>query len=49
MTINYQDAIDLFVDFLRVAAPIGLIWAILERLLEMFYCAATDRFKSYFK
>lgn len=43
MNIDYQEAINLFVELMEVSLPIGVIWALLERLVEMFYCAVTDR------
>lgn len=44
-SINYQDVVDLFVDMMKVALPIGVIWGLLERLVIMFYDAALDRWK----
>ena len=41
--INYQDVVNLYVQMLTVAMPIGLIWALLEKLVIMFYNAACDR------
>lgn len=43
MNIDYQAAIDLFVDIMKCALPIGTIWALLERLVEMYYDAVSDR------
>lgn len=43
--INYQDVINLYAQMLTVAMPIGLIWALLEKLVIMFYDAATDRWR----
>lgn len=44
--INYQDVINLYAELLALAMPIGLIWALLEKLVIMFYDAATDRWRS---
>ena len=43
MNIDYQQAVDLFVDLMKVALPLGTVWAILERLVEMYYDAVSDR------
>lgn len=43
MQINYQQAVDMYVQMLAVAMPLGLIWALLEKLVVMFYDAVCDR------
>lgn len=43
MEVDYQLCVDLFVQMMKVALPMGTIWAVLERLVEMYYCAVSDR------
>lgn len=43
--INYQDVVNIFVDLMKVALPIGVIWGLLERLVIMFFDAAMDRWR----
>ena len=43
--INYQDIINLYAQILTVSMTIGLIWALLEKLVIMFYDAVTDRWR----